>query len=679
MWGPWVFCFGIAFWFSPTTEPSSWLAPIALLIVGLALLALYLKSASTLRLFFGLMMLAAFLCGVIIADIRSTSRGAPVLPTGAGSWLTTGLVSHIDRETKSRARYLIAVTKIENLEEEKTPKYVRVGGPIGEARIGSLVEFRAQLEPPSQASVPGGFSFARMAWFRQIGGSGFTFGHLRVLEQPIGLNAPLRISKVRYDLAKTIRQRMPGQSGAIASALITGDRSAIDQSVTKAFREAGLGHLLAISGLHMSIVGGLVFWLASLIFVAIPAIGARYDARKPAALAGLAASFGYLIISGAAAPAQRAFIMLGLIFIAVLLGRRALSIRTISIAAFFVAILTPEYVVNPGFQMSFAASLALIACYQYAGPWFSRQRNMNSSGSVVWALSHRIWLFFLAITLTSLIAGSATAPFASWHFHKFASYSLLGNLLAMPVFTTFVMPSLITGLVFLPIGLEGPFFQVSSFGLDLIQKVSAITAGLPGATIGVPSAPGLSLALQAGALLVVCIASWRVKLLALPMLIIAIYLQIQSPQPVLWVGKSGGAILIKEHKTSQFILFGKPNKFGLRQFAQTAGIPNFQSIDITKYKPANCDRIGCEIYVGKKRIIIQNSTEDIATACHYGDMVIAPGYLLSRQQPFCSSTHVLHYSSDNGTVFYGSGNDWNSTRMKSDRLWDRKRYKFQRN
>jgi len=671
LWGPWVFCFGIAFWFAPASEPVIWLAP-ALFLVALSLLFGLMRLCFTqVRLIFFVTMICAFLFGLVVAEIRSFAQSTPILPAQSNSWMVTGELHRIDRETKSRARYLIRVTQIEGLTPEEYPKFVRVGGWRSPAEVGALVRFRATLQPPQSVMVPGGFSFARNAWFQQIGGTGFTLGHLEIINPAAHVSVQLHINRFRYGLAKTIRERVPGNSGAVAAALVTGDRSAISPKQVSAYREAGLGHLMAISGLHMSLVGGLAFLVASIIFAMIPAIGARMDARKPAAIFGLCVAASYLLVSGAAAPTQRAFIMLSLIFLAVLLNRKALSIRTISVAAFVVALISPEYVASAGFQMSFAASLALIAVYQRAGRFFGEQKSMQKIDGPIVRFVRGLSIFIIGILLTSLVAGIATAPFASWHFHKIAVYSLLGNLLAMPVFTILVMPFLLIGMCLLPLGLDGPFMWVAGFGLDVIASISTMTASLPGAIYGVPSASPITLLLEAVALILLCIGFSRFKYIALLLVLVAFAFRLQVSTPVIWSTDDGGAFILPNGPSNQIITFGSPSKFALRQFTQSVGLskPDIQKIETLPQ--AKCDQNGCGIRIADKLISIRNFTDDIETDCQLADLVIIRFPLLSRQQPSCADTELLILSENKGTVVYFNKNKWITQKPNHDRLWDR--------
>jgi competence protein ComEC len=673
IWAPWVFCFGIASWFTPQIEPSVILIPVLLGIAVLSAGALFFWKPQNTKLVFLAIMLCVFFSGSLIAQIRSHSRAAPVLPTANHSWLVTGKLFQVDRETGKRARYLIRVQEIEGLPVDRLPKFVRIGGFSSPARIGAIVRFRASMQAPSPTLVPGGFSFARNAWFQQIGATGFTLGRLEVLEPPSTLTLSLRVSQWRNRLSKSLRTKIAGQNGALAAALITGDRSAIEEENIKAFREAGLAHLLAISGLHMSLIGGFVFVAFSMIFAAIPAIGAKMDARKPAAIVGILVSFGYLVISGGAAPAQRAFIMLGLIFLAVLTGRRALSIRTISLAAFFIALLSPEYVVSPGFQMSFAASLALIAFYQRFGSTFVMRHKQNHQfGAVVGGVQKS--LFFLAgVAATSLIAGLATAPFASWHFHKIALFSLLGNLAAMPVFTILVIPFLFLGVCLMPLGLEPPFFAIASFGLDAIQAIARFTSSLPGAVWDVGAASPISLLLESVALILICLVGKRVIGLVLVLVMVSIGFRIAIPSPMLWVGDKGGAIVFSDKTNHTIYTFGKPDKFSLRQFAENAGLSSVETLDISKAPNVSCDNQGCVAQLEGRTVAIRYTNEDIATDCALADLVLIARSLNERQGSACQNTRLLSSRQDGGTVFYRGSTPWRWKKPENDRLWDRAR------
>jgi competence protein ComEC len=208
-----------------------------------------------------------------------------------------------------------------------------------------------RLEPLS----PGGYDFARDMYFHGIGASGFVLGRIQVTKPPaeggFWLRYATAIDDMREAIDKRIRAVLPGDKGSIASALITGKRDPISTEVNDAMFISGLGHILSISGFHMVVVVGIVFFVVRASFALIPAFG-RYPIKKWAAVAALAAATFYLLLSGAEVATQRSYIMIAIVLIGVMLDRPALTLRTLTVAAFGVLLLAPESVVHPSFQMS---------------------------------------------------------------------------------------------------------------------------------------------------------------------------------------------------------------------------------------------------------------------------------------------------------------------------------------
>ena len=145
-------------------------------------------------------------------------------------------------------------------------------------------------------------------------------------------------------------------------ALTIGDRSTISEQLNNDYRTSGLAHFLSISGMHMSIIALLVFFLIRATL--FPLGEGRYDLRKPAAVVSVFFTFAYFLISGQSVSCIRAFVMTTLVLVAVLFNRRAVSLRLWAFAVLVVVAITPEAVVSPGFLMSFAAVLGLVAFYE---------------------------------------------------------------------------------------------------------------------------------------------------------------------------------------------------------------------------------------------------------------------------------------------------------------------------
>jgi len=377
--------------------------------------------------------------------------------------------------------------------------------------MGSQIAVFARLSPPSGPAAPGAFDFRRHAWFARIGGYGYALGAARVqTAAPQAGTMGLWITSARQNIATRVRESAPGPSGAVAAALITGDRSAIPLAVMTAMRDSGLAHLLAISGLHMGLVAAILFFGLRAIFTCCEAVTLRYPIKKWAALTALAGSFCYLLLSGASIPTQRAFMMTSLVLLAVILDRTSISMRLIALAAFVLLLLRPEALMGPSFQMSFAASAALVAAYEV----LRRPLAKLAAGA---DLRFRPLLYLLGVTVTSIIAGGATAPFAIYHFNRFAQYGLLANLAAVPVTALWVMPWGLLAILLMPFGLEQVALTPMGLGLEAMDWISGSVAGLPGSVAHVGAMPpaALGLIVLGGVWLCIWRKPWRLAGLAL--------------------------------------------------------------------------------------------------------------------------------------------------------------------
>src|SRR5215468_3687424 len=362
---PWIaiaYGIGIILYFSTEQEPASW-AAIALLAgtVAAAVAARNRPVGFPVALAF-----AAIAAGFATATVKRALIAHPVVSAVAWNVEIAGFVE-VREERERSDRIVVRVHRIEGPRLAEKPDRVRVSVRKGTApAVGSFVTFKARLTPPLEPSMPGGYDFARAMYFQQIGASGFALGAIRTAPPPTGADASLRyamaIDGMRDAIDKRIRAVLSGDQAAIASALITGKRDAISTSVNDAMFISGIGHILSISGYHMVVVSGIVFFvLRALLALAPPG---RLPIKKWAALAALGAATFYLLLSGAEVATQRSYIMVAIVLIGVMVDRPTLTLRTLTVAALAVLLLTPEAIVHPSFQMSFAATLAIVAGYQ---------------------------------------------------------------------------------------------------------------------------------------------------------------------------------------------------------------------------------------------------------------------------------------------------------------------------
>ena len=476
IWLPVAFAFGIVAYFTADREPAWWAA--ACLTAACIVVAILVRQWS---IGFPLALgLAAIASGFAVATVQTVRIDHPILQQAISSASLAGFVEI--REERERSDRI--VVRVEHFDAPRTRvalDRVRIAVRKGSApAVGSFVELKAHLSPPLQPLRPGGYDFARDMYFQRIGASGYALGAIKVRPPPIKVGFWLRyattIDDIREAIDKRMRGAISGDNGSIASALITGKRDAISTPVNDAMYVSSLAHVLSISGYHMAVVAGIVFFVIRAGLAIVPMLANRFPIKKWAACGALIATAFYLLLSGAEVATQRSFIMIAIVLAGIMLDRPTLTFRTIAVAAIFVLLLAPQAIVHPSFQMSFAATLALIAAYQNGLPW--RHNNDTSLGTRValWGVRE-----LCGLILASLVAGLATTPYAAYHFHRLAPYGVLANLLAMPVVSVLVMPMGILGLLAMPFGFDAIFWNLMGKGIDWMISVSLWVSSLPGA------------------------------------------------------------------------------------------------------------------------------------------------------------------------------------------------------
>ena len=429
--------------------------------------------------------------GFAAATLRSRIVAAPVLPHEMTANVE-GRVIGLDRSASDRPRVLLDRVVVFGLEPDRTPARIRVSlDPATPAELlqpGLRLLGQVRIAPPAAPSEPGGFDYRRVAWFERIGAVGYARTPMVEAAEPDRSDLRQLAFRLRMAASAYIRARIPGQNGAFASAILTGDRSGMDRATDAALKASNLYHIVSISGLHMTLLAAAVFAIIRYGLALVPALALMWPLKKIAAGAALLAGAVYLVISGSEVPAQRSYVMTATVLVAVLLDRPALTMRSIALAALIVLVLAPESLIQAGFQMSFAATVAMVAVYEAlrSRPWWQVTQTAPS-----WRFAKPV----LGVAVTSLIAGAATAPFSAFHFNALAQYGLIANLLAVPAMGAAVMPAAVIAILAVPFRLDWLPFQVVGLGMGYIIGVAEFVAGLGGAVVGVPSGPPAALGL----------------------------------------------------------------------------------------------------------------------------------------------------------------------------------------
>ena len=571
---------GAAGYFALPVEPLpvfGWLAVVA------GLLAIGAAAFGWARIIVSL--LAAVLLGFGLAKLRETQVATPVLSQPLVAHLTARIVSIEPRQRG--ARLVLDEVRSGAFAPGETPRRVRVTISNGaDFRPGAWLSLTARLDTPSAPVAPGASDFGRWLYFQSVGATGFSYGRARAIapayEPGIWDRISQSVEDLRVRMTARIHAGLPGSAGGIAASLITGTRGAISDEDGAALRDAGLAHALSISGLHMALVGGGIFWLVRALLAAIPTLVLRYPVKKWAAVAALLVSAFYLAISGAAPPAVRAFVMLATMMTAVLLDRPALTMRSLALAAVIILLVRPEAITDAGFQMSFAAVTALIAVME----WEQRRERLYPRGPV--------YRYLHGIVVTSLAASLATAPFALFYFERAAHYAVLGNLIATPVIGFWIMPAAAFSVLLMPFGLEHWPLEILGHGIGVMVLIGRWVSGLPGAVSLVSAMPMSALVLISlgGLWLAIWRTGWRWWGFG-PMLA-GVILAFVAPKPDMLVAPDAATIVVRGEDGLLHFLRKPRNNFVARQWLQRDG-DSRDVADAIGMPGTRCDGLGCVV------------------------------------------------------------------------------------
>lgn len=644
---------GIGLYFSMPHEPSLWiLLPLAI-FTGMA----YVGARGGMAVMFGIAVVVT--TGLALAKARTEWVRGPVLEKRIGPVDVTGHVVLVEPTVKRGQRLTLDVTRIAEVPLEKQPRRVRIRAmtPLANVQPGDAIRVRATLAPPSGPALPAGYDFARTAWYAGLGGVGYSLVAPERVQTaqatPWHMRTSAAIARVRQAIGARVVAALPGEAGAIANALITGERGGISEATNDAFRDAGIYHVLSISGLHMVIMAGTVFFAVRLMLAAFSRVALRYPIKKWAAFAAALAALGYLLISGSAFATVRSYIMISIMFLAVLLDRPALAMRNVALAALVILVIYPESLLDVGFQMSFAAVVALVAAYEYV--------NENRKHASAW---RRTWIgrgvmFFAGIILSTIVAGVAVAPFAAYHFHTSQQFAVLANLVTIPICNFVVMPAALVSLLLMPFGLEWIALVIMGYGIDAMAWCARWTAGLPGAVSHIRAMPlSAFLAIVAGGLWV---ALWPARSRSLGFAFVAAGLALTPlpPRPDVLIGRDGALVAVRAESGRYTALTSRSANFELKRWLEHDGDPREvrdATFDAKAPGPVRCDGLACNAAVKERTIAVVRHPAALRDDCVRADILIldiprpkgcdGPGTVIDFFGLRRNGTHAVYLSDD---------------------------------
>lgn len=610
---------GVLLHFSlPAEPPAILLYPLILLGLSLAWTLRHVTGLAALGLFLG-----AVAAGLLSADIAVRLAAAPRIENVVPRALVTGTVMRIEGRAEKSPRILLQVTKISGLTGPPPARLIAVGSKLEDVKLGQTIVITARLAPLPLPTHPQAYSPGFFGYFNQIGGYAFVRHAPRAAELPdlpIRLRAALAVERWRTGMSEAIIGRLGPRIGPLAAALVTGQRTAIPDDINQQFNASGLLHVLSISGLHMALVAGGALWLARALLAAIPLLALHVPVKKAAALIALSTASFYEIASGAEVATTRSYIMIVIVFLAILLDRPAITMRNLAISALIILAIQPSALISPSFQMSYAATAVLVAVYErkLLPPLAHPEQSAGLR------LASRIAEAILATAIISVLVEVAMLPITLHHFHRIAWFGVVGNLLATALVDTIVMPMAVLTLAALqfgnaPIIIDGLGFAVERM-LDIARFVSSF-----------PHALSLVAGFGTGAMLVAVLGVmwacfWRGPLAVLGLLIylagVAIWLM-EAP-PDLYVSASGRLVAARDGSGLLRADGGKADGFALSRWLEANGDAR-RGDDISLGEGRACDFLGCTLHLGRDRLLaIAKAPEALKDDCARADILLIP-------------------------------------------------------
>lgn len=581
LWIPVLWAAGAAGYFSMPLELP--LVVGLFVLAALACAAVYLKAMRPL-----LVIMALIVLGFVAAQLKTSFLETPMIAEKQPPRVYIATVTQIEKRVEGGWRLHLDAPAVPG-EALDLPRKIRLVVRTDIPRDlapGMRVSLRAVLTPLPRSVLPGGYDFGRQLFLKGYGATGFAVSGVSILGETPAYNPPA-FAAAQASIGAAIEQALDGSSAGLAKALLLGDKSAIPQEIKDSYRQAGLAHLLAISGLHMALVASFVFLVIRQGLSFAPVLALSLPLKSLAAGASILVLLGYLGLVGAPISAQRATVMAACVMLAIIVGRSAISLRTAALAGIGLLFFWPENVVDIGFQMSFAAVIALISGYEAAAKPVARMK--ETLGPV----RARIFTYGAGILLSTILAEIAVFPLSLYHFNEITVYGLAGNAFAVPLTAFWIMPAGLVGVVLTPLGFSEPAFFLMGLGLDVVTAMTQNIAAAPGAFIAAKSPPTVAVAVFFSGGLLLCLMKTWLRFFGLPLLAVAPLLNFMGPGvPNVLVSDTGSSYAVDTHNDGFVLLRGRRSSFSADVWARQMGQVGFQNVAALYQR---CDMHGCSV------------------------------------------------------------------------------------
>ncbi len=653
LWAPALGGAGVALYFAADREPSPLYSTLVFAaLCGFAFLAREKPAAWRL-----LVALAALFGGVASGSLRTWRVSAPVLDRVRVVKIA-GWLEEVDFRREG-ARFVLRVASAEGLDAAATPYRVRLTTKRNlDVAAGDFVKMSARLVPPARAALPGGYDFARDAYFARLGAVGNALGRVERADAPSAAGMGLRffagVDRMRNALARRVERVIGGPAGAVGAAMVTGKRDFLDDPTRDVIREAGIFHIITIAGVQMTLVAGIFYWGLRRLLAMSRTLALHYPIKKWAAALAMAGAVAYDLCTGSRVGAERALFMTLIMLGAVLFDRQAVSMRNLAFAALFVVLFEPEAILGASFQLSFAAVAGLVAAFEAR----LAARAANASREEYPLREARVdprdaFLRWLDRTrhgpsrtlFATACATGTTASFMAYNFHELSPYVLIGNPLTLAMIELFAVPCAMLGAALYPLGLDALVWQWLGLGIDFVLWAASWIAALPAATLHLRAfAPGAIVFLT---LAVLCAVLWRSALLraaAIPLAALGVWGAASGASYDLAIAPTGDVVAARGEDGNLAAFGRRPSPFVVEQWlradgdgrkpaeaiAALAGSRAAKSADHfvpleSVAAPPRCDAIGCVATLSDGRTLaLVLDAKGFAEDCGRADILVSP-------------------------------------------------------
>lgn len=615
LWSPVCLMAGIWGYFALPREPSSWTFAALLLLLALLIWLVRLRRGLVATI------LLLGLLGFSLAKLRTEWVANPAIRAPTGEVMLTGVVEDFELRGPKRAAVVLRILALEGKGVTRLPSLARLTlSGATRLRPGQVIKAKAQLFPLPSPVIPGGYDHGRTLWFQGIGATGRLYGDITSEGSDASwrLRFKAAVQDLRDAIGERIRAVIPPERSGVAEALITGERGSIPREVNDSLQTSGLAHILSISGLHMTLVAGMCFWLVRAVLALSPALATSYPIKKWAAVAGLAMGFAYMILADASVATQRSYIMLAVMFIAILCDRPALSLRNLAIAALIILVAFPEAALSASFQMSFLAVMGILAFHEVWSKWLKEEEPAYGPVGRLWRWGYH---GLLAVAFTSLAAGGLSSIAAVYHFGRLAPYGLIANLLAF-VAMSFVMTMALISVLAMPLGLEAWPLRAMDWGLIWVQGVSDRVASLPEAQGMVPALPLPSAILLGLAAIVLCLTRGPMRGAALLVSVISFVFIWLREVPDIHVEATAKTMAARGAEGDMVPVPARRGRFAVSQWLRLEGDEALPA-EATRRPGWTCVEDVCRASVEGRRVVYVGKEEPaMALPCAEADILV---------------------------------------------------------